>query len=199
MRTKTPEDKKRKRATPDSNRKLTKSSSETSLKRPQAEAPRPRTAEPRRPRMPSGKENILPPSEKRRLAEQQSRKRKSDADAESQDSSEKSIPKKLKPDKVLFIAKSMIIIFSLYRPTCNRLRYLDGETISTFSKKKRSLATAETDWRCWKKSSANRTYYVKCMYYHRLWSLVYNKQFALNVSLMINRTKTTIMQVKSRG
>lgn len=166
MRTKTPEDKKRKRATPDSSRKLTKSSSETSLKRPQAEAPRPRTAEPRRPKLPSGKENILPPSEKRRLAEQQSRKRKSDHDTESQDD-EKS--KKLKPDKVRFISKFVIIIFSLYRPTCNRLRYLNDAMISTFSKKKRSLVTAETDWRYWKRSSANRTtYYVKYMYYHQL-------------------------------
>ena len=98
MRTKTPEEKRRKRTTPDSNRKLKKSSSETSLKRPQAEAPRPRTAEPRRPKLPSGKENLLPPSEKRRLAEEQTRKRKSDG-AESQDG-ENSIPKKLKPDKV---------------------------------------------------------------------------------------------------
>merc|ERR1712106_930313 len=67
---KTPEEKRQKRATPESGRKLAKSSSLTSLKRSKESSSttsRPRTAEP--PAVKKHKENILPPSEKRRLEE----------------------------------------------------------------------------------------------------------------------------------
>ena len=79
---KTPEEKRQKRTTPESGRKLAKSSSLTSLKRGSKESTtttsRPRTAEP--PAVKKHKENILPPSEKRRLEElkEKARKRKSD-------------------------------------------------------------------------------------------------------------------------
>jgi len=106
---KTPEEKRQKRTTPESGRKLAKSSSLTSLKRGSKESStttsRPRTAEP--PAVKKHKENILPPSEKRRLEElkEKARKRKSDGH-EDEDSPEqpskktKTLPSYMQPTAI---------------------------------------------------------------------------------------------------
>ena len=91
---KTPEEKRQKRTTPESGRKLAKSSSMSRLKPRSGKEtttttqPRPRTAEP--PVAKKQKENILPPSEKRRLEElkESARKRKSDGQNDDDNSPE---------------------------------------------------------------------------------------------------------------